>query len=540
MTQIKADVVIVGSGVAGALAACELSKQGVEVAVLEAGPWIDRATALERYRKATIRVPESPYHTPENADFPQSHDLAGWYRQSGVDNFKSTYLKAVGGTTWHWLGTVLRYLPSDFRLRTEYGKGVDWPFGYDELEPFYSQADRELGVAGDSSHDLGSPRSSPYPMPAIPLTYMDSVFQRALAGSNIEIQSTPQARNSQVFDERPACCGSASCIPICPVGAKYDATVHVRRAKKLGAAIYPNHVAVRVSLNESSRVDGIHYRRMDGSEGIVLGKLYIVAAHGVETPRLLLNSATEKYPNGVANSSGQVGCNLMDHPIQLSWALSKEPVWPYRGPLSTSGIETFRDGAFRSDRSSFRTQVSNDGWSWPTGGILTLPGNLAEKGLRGARLRAAVADHTKRQIQLASLTEQLPEAGNRIVLDKRDRDRYGVPLPRIHYRVGTYARDGMLAARALHDQVFRLMDATEIHHRDEFEGAGHIIGTARMGDNPKDSVVDSNLRSYDHSNLFILGSSVFPTSGTANPTLTIAALVLRSIDPMQRALQAAG
>ena len=180
MKAVNADVIIVGSGVAGALVAERLARAGIGVAVLEAGSRIDRAQALGRYFNAPIKTPESPYVATPEADFPLSIDRGHWYRQSGPDTFKSTYLKAVGGTTWHWLGTCLRFLPNDFRLKSLYGRGVDWPIGYDELEPFYLEAERELGVAGESNEDLGSPRSGGFPLPAIASSYLDQVFERLL------------------------------------------------------------------------------------------------------------------------------------------------------------------------------------------------------------------------------------------------------------------------------------------------------------------------------------------------------------------------
>ena len=143
MSDIEADVVIVGSGIAGALLADRLALSGVRVAILEAGPRIDRGHALRRYFQAPFKTPESPYEATPAADFPLTIDPGHWYRQSGPDRFKSTYLKAVGGTTWHWLGTCLRLLPNDFRMRSRYGRGVDWPLDYDDLEPFYTQAERE-------------------------------------------------------------------------------------------------------------------------------------------------------------------------------------------------------------------------------------------------------------------------------------------------------------------------------------------------------------------------------------------------------------
>ncbi len=540
MQAVEADVIIVGSGVAGALVAERLARAGIGVAVLEAGSRVDRVEALGRYFNAAIKTPESPYLAKPEADFPLSADSGHWYRQSGPDPFKSTYLKAVGGTTWHWLGTCLRFLPNDFRLNSRYGRGVDWPIGYDELEPFYLAAERALGVAGDSNEDLGSPRSGSLPLPAVAPSYLDQVFERALDGTDFEIRVTPQARNSVVHDGRPACCGSASCIPLCPVQAKYDATVHLRKAEQLGVAVHDRATATAVETDANGRIAAIRFHRPDLSEGIAKGRLYVIAAHAMETPRLLLNSRSARTPNGVANRSDQVGRNLMDHPIRLSWALAGKPVWPYRGPLSTAGIENLRDGAVRSDRAGLRIQIGNGGWTWGTGGALTLARTLAASGLRGEALRNAVVDQAARHVELASLTEQLPDAGNRIVLDAQDKDIYGVPLPRLHYAVGDYSHGGLAAAQSIHDRIFAKLGATAIHHHPEFQGAGHIIGTCRMGDDPAHSVVDPRLRCHDHENLHIIGSAVFPTSGTANPTLTIAALALRLAETLKAALTAGG
>lgn len=528
MTAIEADAIVIGSGFAGALLADRLTGAGVRTAILEAGPRVDRAAAFETFLAAAIKTPESPYERTPEADFPLSHDNGHWYRQSGPDPFKSTYIKAVGGTSWHWLGTCVRYLPSDFRMRSLFGRALDWPIGYGELEPFYTEAERELGVAGNSEEDQGSPRSGPFPMPPVPATYLDSVYERALAGTPWRVQATPQARNSVVRNGRPACCGSATCIPICPVGAKYDATVHLDRAEARGAALHDRTTATFVETGADGRVSGIRFRRPDGSGGVARGRVYIVAAHAVETPRLLLHSRSERTPAGAANRSDRVGRNLMDHPIQLSWALAGEPVWPYRGPISTSGIENLRDGAFRRERSALRIQISNDGWNWPTGGAIALADMLTRRGLRGGALRRAVADHASRHVQLAALTEQLPEEENRITLDTRERDAFGVPVPRMHYRVGAYSRAGLAAAREVHGEIFARLNASEVHHSDVFQGAGHVIGTTRMGDDPQRSVVDRDLRCHDHPNLFLVGAGAFPTGSTANPTLTIAALALRA------------
>ena len=208
-----------------------------------------------------------------------------------------------------------------------------------------------------------------------------------------------------------------------------------------------------------------------------------------------------------------------------------------RDRISTSGIENLRDGEMRRERSSLRIQISNDGWSWPTGGALTLAGALAGQGLRGAALFQAARSQAAHHIQLAAMTEQLPDPANRITLDRQRRDRFGVPLPRLHYRVGAYSRAGLAAAQAAHDDIFKRLNATAIQHHADYQGAGHIIGTCRMGADPAASVVDRDCRSHEHPNLFLLGSAVFPTSATANPSLTIAALCLRAVGAIEQTLR---
>lgn len=534
--DITADVVIVGSGISGALMGAKLTAAGVKVVILEAGPQIDRSTAVQTFWNAVIKVPECAYPNTPQAMHPVSDNLDLWYKQVGSDKFSSTYLKQVGGTTWHWLGTCLRLVPRDFSLKTSYGRGVDWPITYNELEPHYGNAETEIGVSGDSKETLGSPRSSPYPMPAVPVTYLDKAYIKALTGTKYQVRATPQGRNSVDRAERPACCGNASCIPVCPVQAKYDATVHLGLFQKNGGTLHAETTATFVEVGDQGMITGIRFRRPDNSEGRATGQVYVLAAHAIETPRLLLNSRQPAAPNGVANRSDQVGRNLMDHPVQLSWALANDPVWPYRAPFSTSGIENLRDGPFRRQRPAFRIEIGNDGWSWPTGAPVSTAADLANLGMTGKALDAELVRLTARHVRLASLTEQLPDPENRVTLDPDEKDFYGVPVPRIKYRIDDFTRAGLSAARHAHDDIFVRLGTTGTTHAPDFQGAGHIIGTARMGRDPRTSVVDRTLNCHDHPNMFILGSAVFPTSATANPTLTIAALSLRAVASVKAAL----
>ncbi len=523
---IKAHVVIVGAGVAGMLAAHHLAKTGAKVVVLEAGPSIRRGEAVQRYRTAVAKTPESPYPDTDYAPRPKVISLDSYYVQEGPTFFKSTYERSVGGTTWHWLGTTLRHLPADLRMRSRYGVAEDWPISYDELEPWYSAAEHEIGVAGDSKQDLGSPRSRNFPMPALPLTYLDKQVGLAAQTLGLQVHVTPQARNSLTYQDRPPCCGNASCVPICPIAAKYDATVHVQKALALGVQVIDRAVVDFVDVDGEGRVTSVHFRRPDGSEGRAVAHTFVLAGNAIETPKLLLMSRTDALPNGVANSSDQLGRNLMDHPVQLSWALAEQPLYPYRSPLENAGIENFRDGSFRTDHSAFRMAIGEDGWSFPGTTPISLSERLIDAGYLGTALVEQMNAHVARQFRFANLIEQLPDPENRIVPAFDQLDSFGIPRPRIHYRLGEFVERGMAAARAISEQIFRAMGATEIQHGEEHEGAGHLMGTYRMGSNPATSVVNAEQRTHDHPNLFLLGSGVFPTVGTANPTLTIAALSL--------------
>ena len=534
--DFEADVVIVGAGLAGALTAARLSEVGLSVLMLEAGPSRKRGDALQVFEQAANSLktlPEIPYPEAEYAPKPATLDPNHYFIQNGPEPFQSGYERQVGGTTWHWLGTTLRLLPSDFRLQSKFGVGADWPIGYDDLEPWYGQAEKELGVSGDSSNDLGSPRTSPYPNPPIPISYLDQTVLAAAKGLGLQVSTTPAARNSQAYDDRPACCGNHNCIPLCPIAAKYDASVHVSKAQQAGARVLDQAVAYKIELDDTGRVSAVHFMHPDGSTQTASGKVFVIAGHAIETPKLLLMSRTGSMPNGVANSSDQVGRNLMDHPTLLSWALTKEPVYPYRGPLSTAGIETMRDGDFRSQHGSFRIEIGNDGWSWPVGDMTQIGSALASKGTLGKKLVSDLNDEASRHIRMAALVEQLPDPNNRVTVSDSQKDALGIPRPAISYSVSDYTRQGLLAAKTTLQKIYDALEATQVQFSDGYFGAGHIMGTYRMGKDPKTSVVDAELRSHDHDNLFLMGSGVYPSVGCSNPSLTIAALSLRAAATIQ-------
>tara|TARA_R110000772_G_scaffold103600_3_gene204656 strand:+ start:2529 stop:4205 length:1677 start_codon:yes stop_codon:yes gene_type:complete len=555
-TSIEFDVLIVGAGVTGALVASRMAEQGARVLVLEAGPPPgDRKEKVGRYARASEKIPSAPYEDLDakpHSPIPKVIDgkEGGHYAQQGPDMFKSTYLRLGGGSTWHWLGNTPRLLPNDFLMKSLYGVGDDWPLTYEELEPSYSDAEAELGVSGDRLEWdglYGAMRSTEFPMPPIWRAYGDRVFERLLGeqtyqGNQLVIRSTPQARNSIPYQGRPPCAGNSSCVPICPIAAKYDATVHIAKAsspRTAGStpAIFRYRCVVkRLEADQAGRVVGVHYQ--DWSSGaakdeVVRASRYVLAAHAIETPVILLAS-------GLGTRS-PVGRYLMDHPQGYGGALLPEPVFPFRGPPVTSGIDVFRDGDFRAQRAAFRISIGNDGWGRMQPIEETVRRMVFDRGLLGKELRQSVNHTVTRMLRLSYSTEMLPEASNRVELGPEDRN--GHPKPKIHFTVPNYNLQAFEFATKLFEWIFQRIGVNSAEMKfsypdKKFSGAGHIMGTCRMGMNTSNSVVDSFGRMHEHANLFIVGSSVFTTGGTANPTLTAAALALRTAEAISKDLHA--
>jgi glucose dehydrogenase len=543
------DVVIIGAGVAGALVAHVLSQKGVRALLLEAGETGgERRDLVLRYAGATFKGLGTAYTAsspdkipgPEQPADEKDRKVArdAYYDQQGPEKYLSTYERRVGGSTWHWLGHTPRNLPNDFRLRTEYNVGVDWPIGYADLEPWYCKAEAELGVAGDDSewqNVHGAFRSAAFPMTKIWPSWSDLQFARALKDAPIEgerlaVLSTPSARNSQEYDGRPPCAGNASCVPICPIGAKYDASVHVKKATANHAELRERSVVTSLRVDRDGSVHRVEYKKWDGTTGTVSGRIVVVAANAIESAKLLLLSASDEVPNGVANSSDQVGRNLMDHLQKAVLASSREPTFPFRGPPSTSGIENFRDGRFRERRGAFRLSVGNDGWSRNGSPYNDVAHLVQTEGLFGEELRTRLFHDVSRQVRVSCSVEVLANPDNRVQLSTL-RDSFGIQRPEIHFATDDYTRAAFGPALDVITAILRAIDATPLvvdRNPLNYSGAGHVMGTCRMGFDKAKAVVDPDCRSYDHRNLYIIGGSTFPSCGTANPTITISALALRA------------
>jgi glucose dehydrogenase len=598
------DVVIVGAGVAGAMIANQLGLAGKKVLILESGaevpPNVD--DFMNRFYTALAKVPEVPYSpdlfnppvssvkplanpTRLNAPRPTVLSLGSnnwndptqaYMIQKGPLAFGSTYERIAGGTMRHWLGTSLRFLPNDFKMQTVYKQLVDWPIGYNDIEPWYEMAEKEIGISANVADQayLGITFSPEYhyPMNPIPPSLVDAAVSQGTSGMSLDgvplsVTPTPAGRNSQPYQNRRVCAGNTNCIPICPIQAKYDPSVTLAAALQTGnVTVMAQTVANEVIVGGNGRVTQINYIQYQEpggpptGRGNVTAKVFVLAAHAIETPKLLLMSKNQgRTPNGAANSSSMVGKNLMDHPLYLAWALMPNPVFGYRGPLSTSGIEILRDGAFRSQRAAFRIEIGNEGWNFPindpytttvdfVNGINQSGLNATEGGqpqaVFGSALVSALNTNLTRQFRLGFLVEQSPDSMNCVSL-ATETDHLGLPRPQITYDLSPYTKAGMVAAVQAADSIFQKLGARQFtkppenddpsafeviidgtQKRIKFFGSGHIVGTYRMGTSNGNSVVNSEQRSWDHPNLFLVGSGVFPTVATGNPTLTIAALAL--------------
>ncbi|MCP5072326.1 MAG: GMC family oxidoreductase [Rhodobacteraceae bacterium] len=502
--------------------------------------------------------------------------------------FLSTYERLEGGTTWHWLGTSLRLVPNDFRMKSEYNVFRDWPIALSDLFDDYARAEAEIGVSANIEDQramepyLGVqfPPGYQYPMERIPMSVSSKALGEGITGlqvdqQNLEMTNTPQGRNSKYRAGRPACQGNSSCIPICPIQAKYDALVTLRTAQNTNnVTTITQAVVTDLEVGEDGLISQVNYREYAGDTGEysvqkrqASAKIVVLAAHAIETVKILLMSNGRK---GIANSSDQVGRNLMDHLCYLGFGLSDEQNFPYRGPRSGSGIESLRDGPFRDKRSAWRVDVGNVGWEWAdddpntslkdfVNGTNISKLNPNNEKLHGSALVQRLNSFNTRMVRLCYLVEQAPQQSNRITLSDKYVDGLGLPRPEVNYSVTgcEYTLRGIVAAQETTDLIFNTIgrdiaqDKTALGpnysrffdedgfpgidftidgetYKVNLYGAGHIMGTYRMGDKPDDSVVDSNSRSWDHKNLYLLGSGVFPTVGTGNPTLTIAALAYRA------------
>ncbi|HEX7389078.1 MAG TPA: GMC family oxidoreductase [Acidiphilium sp.] len=519
----SADFVIIGSGIIGSIVARRLAEAGASALILEAGPRVTRAEIVMRFRNSPRRSDwMSPYPPAPWAPHPIYLPVSNNYLvQAGPYPYPAEYIRQVGGTTWHWSALAWRNVPNDFKIKTLYDVGVDWPFDYDALEPFYQEAEEIMGVSG--APDVGSPRKKPFPMAPVAEPYAMRRIRERLAGTYAVVTNT-EARNSRPYDGRPACVGNNSCQPICPIDAQYHGGLAAQSAEAAGAKLLPNANVYKLEHDAKGRVSAALYFDPDKHSHRVTGKTFIVAANGIESPRLLLLSTSDKFPKGLANNTDMVGRHLMDHPSTSLTFDADEDMWLGRGPQSPSSIGVMRDGAFRAEHAPYRLDFTNISRVYGATQALIAAGVYGDEFARRLRYSAA------RELNVKNVLEILPDPEHRITLSDQ-KDAMGIPKPETHYSIPAYTRRGAERSKQDFRRIAELLGGTNLRPSkpDDFANNQHICGTLSMGDDPKISVCDQWGRAHDVENLYFASTGVLPTCGTCNSTENGLAVALRTV-----------
>ncbi|ANS77979.1 Glucose-methanol-choline (GMC) oxidoreductase:NAD binding site [Serinicoccus hydrothermalis] len=507
-------VVVIGSGAGGGTIAHELATQGVKVVVLEAGPYLtaddytnDEWPAFNQMAWLDMRTTSGSYRVAR--DFP---NLPAWI------------VKAVGGTTTHWAGATPRFMAHEFAARSTYGEVeganlLDWPITLEEMEPWYDRAEKAMG----SSHRHGRP-----PMPA---NNNYKVFANGAERAGYKYYATgPYATNAEPYDGRPATVQDGFNFQGDKSGAKWSTLVReIPRALESGnAELRPLSQAVRITHGSDGRVDAVEYLDSDGNLHRQAARAVCVAGNSIETPRLLLMSDSPSHPDGLANSSDQVGRNYMRHLTGSAYARFEQPVRMYRGE-TMAGI--IADEAVYDPSRGFVGGYYMETLSLGPAFLASFvePGSW---GREFTRLMDAYA-HTA---GMWLVGEDMPQESNRITLDPDVKDQWGLPAPHVHF--DDHPNDIAMRRHAYRaaDSIYRAAGALGVHHTPPYP-ATHNLGSCRMAADPADGPLNGWGQAHDVPNLFVSDGSVMTTGGAANPTLTIVALAMRQADHLRELLR---
>ncbi len=526
--QEKVDVLIIGSGASGAAVAWSLAETKMRILCLEQGDWMKSSEYPSTGRDWEARM-HSDWATSPNirkrpADYPINDDASP---------IKVVNFNAVGGATVMYTAHYPRLHPSDFKVKSLDGVADDWPVDYATLDPYFAENDRMMGVSGLAG-DPAYPHHEP-PMPPLPLGKTGSAIGRAMNKLGWHWWPSDTTIATTEYDGRAPCINLGHCTPACSQGAKASTDItYWPHAIRAGVEVRPNCRVREITVGPDGMATGAIYYDRDGKEVFQPAEVVIMAANGVGTPRLLLNSVSAKFPNGLANSSGLVGKNLMFHPWGRIMGQVDEPLDGHRGPpiclWSYQFYETDPERGFaRGYGMQFNRMVP-----YITEGIENM--SLGRIPWGGGHHDAFRRYHNRR-MSVGICTEDLPEEHNRVTLDPVLKDAHGIPAPKIEYTMSDNTWKMMRHGLARGIEFMQAAGARDIVTNAPLALAGwHLLGTARMGTDPERSVVNEWGRSHDVKNLFIVDGSIFVTGGGVNPTSTIQALALYIADQMKQRL----
>ena len=527
------DFAIIGSGSAGGIIAKELSTAGFNVVVFEQGP----------YRKAQDFTHDE-YSVLFNSELLGGGPAVSGqtFRQYPSETAESPveqpirYAQTVGGSSVHFTANFWRLRPVDFNERSLLGpisgtNFADWPISYEELEPYYTRVDWEIGISG-APGPYDAPRSKPFPMPPLPIKSSGVLLEKAAKALGLQAQVEPHAILSQPHNGRAACIKCGYCMFFgCEVGAKSSTLAAVIPAAEASGhcEIRADSAVFRIETDEKGRASEVLYYDADGNEQAQKVKAVIVSANGAETSRLMLMSASEQHPDGLANSSGFVGRNLMFNAHSAGDGVFEQPLNDYKGAQVSRIIHEFYESDEKRGFYGGGGIDSRPLWS-ATPIFHALMGMPPDVPSWGKAFKDEIAHNFTRQMSIVGSTTSLALDRNNITLDPANTDQWGRPSMRLTYRDHD---DDLAMAKFLQDRAMELFDAAGAtkswrHPIHPTDGGEHLLGTCRMGNDPSTSVVDRYHRSHDVPNLFICDGSSFVTSGRGQPTMTIMALAFRA------------
>lgn len=524
MSEIEStwDALIIGSGAGGGPLAWVLSREGLRVLVLEKGP----RHAREDYSRGERGL--GPLDLIPRVD-EEPHTVVTRKTRAPVRNALGWIATCVGGGTVHMGGYFYRFHPDDFRMRSRfgpYGELEDWPYGYGDLEPWYSLAEWEVGVSGlAGTNPFEGPRSRPYPMPPLDAHPISGPLEEACRQRGLHPFPTPRAINSRPYGGRPACAYCTVCSGLgCPVGARGSTQeALLPRAEATGRCEVRPGAAVReITVGSDGRATGCVYVDGEGREHTVRAKVVCLCASAVESARLLLLSKSARFPEGLANGSGRVGRHLQFHAVTMAYA---------RLPLDSPPGALLREPAPFIGRSVMDHYFLPEGVSdLPKGGIIRF-GRLPPV----PEPTRAVASVGEDLLYCEVFHDFVPNEATYVELDPEVKDRWGLPVARIHLdRPRHHVRAGQWLLERAFD-LFRDLGARECVPTVVGGTSSYLVhGTCRAGHDPATSVLDAYCQAHEVANLFVVDGSFMPTSGGAPPTLTILANSFRTADHVVR------